>query len=112
MQAARQLGIPRVLPETRHGLIHIDIVLPNNPSPFFQRLNQAMKQGVAMLDKRLVVHHVTTPEEDEAALIRAIGPRRYPRKALIVWRRTHRPCARPCKARGCGVSMWRWSSPG
>jgi LacI family transcriptional regulator len=84
VQAARQLGIPRVLPETRHGLIHIDIVLPDNPSPFFKRLNLAMKRDVAMLDKRLVVHHVTTPEEDETALIRAIGPRRYPRKALIV----------------------------
>jgi LacI family transcriptional regulator len=84
VQAARQLGIPRVLPETRHGLIHVDIVLPDNPSPFFQRLKLAMKRGVAMLDKRLVVHHVTTPEEDEAAFIRAVGPRRYPRKALIV----------------------------
>lgn len=84
VQAARQLGIPRVLPDTRHGLIHIDIVLPDNPSPFFKRLSQAMQRGVAMLDKRLVVHHVTTPEEDEIALVRAIGPRRYPRQALIV----------------------------
>ena len=84
VQAARQLGIPRVLPETRHGLVHIDIVLPNNPSPFFQRLNQAMKRGVAMLDKRVVVHHISTPEEDEEALIRALAPRRYLRKALIV----------------------------
>jgi len=39
---------------------------------------------VAMLDKRLVVHHVRTPEQDETALVRAIGPRRYPRQALIV----------------------------
>ena len=84
VQAARQLGVPRVLPETRHGLVHIDIVLPDNPSPFFQRLNQAMQRGVAMLDKRLVVHRVTTPEDDEAALVRAIGPRRYQRQALIV----------------------------
>lgn len=84
VQAARQLGIPRVLPDTRHGLVHLDIVLPDNPSPFFQRLNQAMLRDVAMLDKRLVVHRVTTPEEDEAALVRAIGPRRYRRQALIV----------------------------
>lgn len=90
VQAARQLGIPRVLPDTQHGLIHIDIVLPDNPSPFFRRLNQAMQRGVAMLDKRLVVHRVTTPEEDddaqaaESALVRAIGPRRYRRQALIV----------------------------
>ena len=84
VQAARQLGIPRVLPETQHGLIHIDIVLPDNPSPFFQRLNRAMRRGAAMLDKRLVVHHVKTPEDDEAALLRAIGSRRYQRQALIV----------------------------
>ncbi|OGB29886.1 MAG: hypothetical protein A3F78_18740 [Burkholderiales bacterium RIFCSPLOWO2_12_FULL_61_40] len=84
VQAARQLGIPRVLPDTRHGLIHMDIVLPDNPSPFFRRLNLAMQRGVAMLDKRLVVHRVTTPEQDEAALLRALAPRRYKRQALIV----------------------------
>lgn len=84
VQAARQLGVPRVLPETRHGLIHIDIVLPDNRTPFFQRLNLALQRGVAMLDKRLVVHRLWTPEPDELALVRAIGPRRYRRQALIV----------------------------
>lgn len=82
--AARQLAVPRLLPDTRHGLIHIDIVLPDNRTPFFLRLNQALHRGVAMLDKRLVVHRIVTPEQDEAALLRAIGPRRYPRQALIV----------------------------
>lgn len=84
VQAARQLGVPRVLPETRHGLIHIDIVLPDSSTPFFQRLNLALQRGVAMLDKRLVVHRLWTPEQDEAALVRSIGPRRYRRQALIV----------------------------
>lgn len=84
VQAARQLGVPRVLPETRHGLQHIDIVLPDNRTPFFQRLNLALQRGIAMLDKRLVVHRLWTPEQDETALVRAIGPRRYRRQALIV----------------------------
>lgn len=84
VQAARQLGVPRVLPETRHGLIHIDIVLPDSRTPFFQRLSLALQRGVAMLDKRLVVHRLWTPEQDEAALVRSIGPRRYRRQALIV----------------------------
>ena len=82
--AARQLGVPRLLPETRHGLIHIDIVLPDNRSPFFQRLNLALQRGVAMLDKRLVVHRLWTPDQDEAALLRAITQRRHQRQALIV----------------------------
>lgn len=84
VEAARQLGVPRLLPDARHGLVHIDIVLPDNRSPFFLRLGQALQRGVAMLDKRLVVHRVWTPDQDEAALLRAIGPRRYPRQALIV----------------------------
>lgn len=84
VQAARQLGVPRVLPETRHGLIHIDILLPDSRTPFFQRLSLALQRGVAMLDKRLVVHRLWTPEQDETALVRSIGPRRYRRQALIV----------------------------
>ena len=84
VQAARQLGVPRVLPETHHGLIHIDILLPDSRTPFFQRLSLALQRGMAMLDKRLVVHRLWTPEQDEAALVRAIGPRRYRRQALIV----------------------------
>lgn len=84
VQAARELGVPRVLPEIRNGLLHVDIVLPDNRSPFFQRLNLALQRGIAMLDKRLVVHRISTPEQDEAALVRAIGPRRYRRQALIV----------------------------
>jgi len=84
VEAARQLGVPRLLPDTRHGLQHIDIVLPDNPSPFFRHLSQALQRGVAMLDRRLVVHRLTTPEDDEAALVRAIAPGRYRRQALIV----------------------------
>jgi LacI family transcriptional regulator len=84
MQAARTLGIPRLLPDTRHGLIHLDIVLPDNPSPFFQRLSTALQRGAAMLGRHWVVHQRRTPERDEAALVRALGPRRYRRQALIV----------------------------
>ncbi|MEJ7136900.1 LacI family DNA-binding transcriptional regulator [Amphibiibacter pelophylacis] len=84
LDAARQLGIPRLLPDPRHGLIHVDIVLPDNRSPFFQRLNQAMQRGTAMLDRRLVVHRISPPEDDEAALLSALAPRRYRRHGLIV----------------------------
>jgi len=82
--AARELAIPRVLPDTRHGLLHIDIVLPDNQTPFFKGLNLAFERAVAMLDKRLVVHRLWTPETDAAALLKALGPRRYRRHGLIV----------------------------
>ena len=82
--AARELGIPRLLPEVDTGLLHVDIVLPDNRSPFFRRLGQAFQRIVAMLDRRLVVHRVSVPDNDEAALLRILAPRRYPRRALIV----------------------------
>ena len=37
-------NVPRVLPETRHGLIHIDILLPDSRTPFFQRLSLALQR--------------------------------------------------------------------
>jgi LacI family transcriptional regulator len=82
--AARALGVPRLLPVVDTGLLHVDIVLPDNRSPFFQRLGQAFQRIIAMLDHRLVVHRVSVPDNDEAALLHVLAARRYPRRALIV----------------------------
>ncbi len=84
LSAARMLGIPRWLPEVDTGMVHVDIVLPDNRSPFFQRLRLAFQRMVAMLDRRLVVHRIAVADNDEAALLRVLAPRRYLRRALIV----------------------------
>ncbi len=82
--AAKELAIPRVLPEMRHGLIHLDILLPSNGSPFFQRLNLALQRAIPLLNKRVVVHRKSFPEQDEAAMIRAVRTCPYPRQGLII----------------------------
>jgi len=82
--AARELAVPRLLPDTRHGLIHIDILLPDNHSPFFRRLRQALQQALLLLDRRVVVHQHTLGEKDEAGMLRALRPRPYLRQGLIV----------------------------
>jgi LacI family transcriptional regulator len=82
--AAKELAIPRVLPEMRHGLIHLDILLPNNASPFFRRLNLALQRAIPLLSKRIVVHRRSFPEKDEAAMIRAVLAPPYPRQGLII----------------------------
>lgn len=82
--AARQLGIPRLLPDTKHGLKRLDIVLPDNTTPFFCRLNLAFQRAVQMLDKRIVVKRLILPEHDEDAIIRAILQPPYKRQGLIV----------------------------
>ncbi|MGS0893579.1 LacI family DNA-binding transcriptional regulator [Burkholderia stagnalis] len=82
--AARQLGVPRQLPEVRHGLIHVDVLLPDTDTPFYRRLQQALQRAVQMLDRRVVVHRASLPAADDARLAALIERPAYRRAALIV----------------------------
>jgi LacI family transcriptional regulator len=82
--AARRLGVGRLLPDTQHGLVHFDILLPRNASPFWRRLNVALDRAVEMLDRRIVVHRVVVREGDDDAVARGIARAPYPRRGLVV----------------------------
>jgi LacI family transcriptional regulator len=82
--AAQKLGVPRILPSVAHELVHLDILLPDNKTPFFQRLRSALARGSSILDKRIVVHRSIVPESDQASLLRAISQPAYRRRGLIV----------------------------
>jgi LacI family transcriptional regulator, galactose operon repressor len=81
--AARRLDVRRVLPDARHGLIHIDVLLSHGDTPFFRRLEAALQRSAQMLDKRIILHRATVPESD-AAVVDAILRSRYKRSGLIV----------------------------
>jgi LacI family transcriptional regulator len=82
--AARELALPRLLPETRHGLVHVDVLLPESDAPFFRRLDQALQRAMQMLDRRVIVHRLALPPADDTAITAAIAQPRYRRAALIV----------------------------
>ena len=82
--AARELAVPRVLPEIRHGLIHVDVLLPDSQAPFFNRLNQALQRAMQMLDRRVVVHRVMVSAVDDDVITAAIAESRRRRAALII----------------------------
>ena len=84
VSAAKQLGVPRVLPQTRHGLIHIDVLLPANNTPFFRRMNLALQRSIGMLDKRVVVHRAFLPEHKNDVIAHAILNPPYRRQGLIL----------------------------
>ncbi len=84
VNAAKQLGVPRVLPQTRHGLIHIDVLLPANHTPFFKRMNLALQRSIGMLDKRVVVHRAFLPEHKNDVIAHAILNPPYRRQGLIL----------------------------
>jgi LacI family transcriptional regulator len=82
--AARRLGVGRLLPDTQHGLIHFDILLPRNASPFWRRLNVALDRATEMLDRRIVVHRIVLREGDDDAVARGITRAPYARHGLVV----------------------------
>ena len=84
LAAAQTLGVPRILPSAAHALMHVDVLLPDNRTPFFLRLRHAMASACGVLDKRMVVHRRVFDEADEAALLRAILQPAYRRRGLIL----------------------------
>lgn len=80
VEAAKRLGVPRLLPDLRHGLTRFDVILPRSPTPFFRRLELAFEQSLQMLDRRIVVHRHQLPEDDDELIARTIlrpPPRRH-----------------------------------
>ena len=84
LAAAKQLGVPRILPPQQHGLIHLDVLLPNNSTPFFCRLNVALQRSIEMLDKRIVVHRSYLAEHKNDVFAGAILRPPYRRQGLIL----------------------------
>jgi LacI family transcriptional regulator len=83
LDAARDLGVRRLLPEPGHALLHLDILLPRNETPFFRRLSAALRDGAAMLDRRVIVHRRTLAEGDVAAMAAAIHSPPHRRAGVI-----------------------------
>lgn len=84
IEAARALGLHRVLPETHRPLAHLDLILPRNDSPFFLRLRAAFRDAIAMLDRDIVVHRHIEAEENTARLVQRIAKASYPRRGMIL----------------------------
>jgi LacI family transcriptional regulator len=82
--AAMRLGVRRVLPEMWHGLRHIDVIMPINSTPMFQRMDYALRRSIQMLDRHIVVHRLTLRREDDVAYAKAISSPPYRRSGLIV----------------------------
>lgn len=82
--AAKALGVPRALPDLRHGLTRIDVVLARSPTPFFRRLELALQRATALLDRRIVVHRHLIDEDDDEHIARVIGRSPQRRDGLVV----------------------------
>ncbi|MBH1460540.1 LacI family DNA-binding transcriptional regulator [Stenotrophomonas sp. GD03993] len=85
IEAAKQLGVPRILPSSTHGLLRFDVVLGyERDNAYYQSLDAAVQRHAELLGTRVVVHrHYWTPDR-EADMLAFIHHPPYPRHGLIV----------------------------
>jgi LacI family transcriptional regulator len=89
--AAKRLGVPRVLPDPRHGLTRLDVILARSPTPYFRRIELALQRSMQMLDRRIVVHRHVLAEDDDAQVAHAIQRPPQRRDGLVIAARDTAP---------------------
>ncbi len=71
IQAARELGLRRVLPTPHARQMRIEVMLARQETPFMRRLTEAMTQVAATLDRSIVILRTMIDMRDPAQ----VGPR-------------------------------------
>ncbi|RWR11986.1 LacI family transcriptional regulator [Sinirhodobacter populi] len=88
LEAARLLGIRRILPEAWHRTRRVEIILPRNrpgnATPFWDRLDQAAQREARLAPAHVAFHRTRIPEGDVEALRQAILHPPVQRDALIL----------------------------
>ncbi|QXI30893.1 LacI family DNA-binding transcriptional regulator [Pseudomonas vanderleydeniana] len=84
LEAARELGLRRVLPSPVHGLLRFDLLMVDSPTDHFQRLTEAFSRQADLLRSRLVLQRQLWAEAHPEQLLELIRNPRTPRQGLIV----------------------------
>jgi len=70
IDAARSLGIPRVLPTVAHGVLRFDVVLGyERDNDYYQNLDAAVQRYARLLGSRIAVHRHHWPYEQEGEML-------------------------------------------
>ncbi len=84
LEAARTLGFGRNLPDLWHSTRRIEVILPRNPTPFWQSLDRAFVRHGATLPRHYILQRTHLRENDLGLWKRAILNPPAPRTALII----------------------------
>lgn len=84
LNAARVLGLKRLLPSPVHGLLRIDLIMVDSATDHFRRLASAFSRQAQLLRSRLVLQRQTWHEGSPEQLLDLIRQPRTPRHGLIV----------------------------
>jgi LacI family transcriptional regulator len=84
LAAARQLGVPRILPSPSHGLLHFDVVLVQSDTDHFRRLKQAITSYAQLIGPRVSVHRMSWPERQQQQMLDYLLRPPHPRHGLVI----------------------------
>lgn len=84
IEAARRLGVRRVLPDPGHGLLRFDLVLARSGTHYFRQLQQSFAEAARILDARIVMQRSFWDERDDERLAGFLARPALPRHGLIV----------------------------
>ena len=85
IEAARTLGIPRVLPSVAHGVLRFDVVLGyERDNDYYRNLDAAVQRYAQLLGSRIAVHRYHWPYEREADMLAFIQRPPYKRHGLLI----------------------------
>lgn len=84
LNAARTLGLRRLLPSPVHGLLRFDVLIVDSHTEHYQRLNEAFKRQAKLFKTRLVLQHQAWSDRQPQELIDFINRPRTSRQGLIV----------------------------
>ncbi|MFJ2426716.1 LacI family DNA-binding transcriptional regulator [Pseudomonas sp. NPDC087804] len=84
LEAARTLGLKRLLPSPLHGLLRFDLLIVDSHTDHFQKLSNAFSRQAQIHRSRLVIQRLTWCENKPDQLLDFIANPKTPRQGLIV----------------------------
>ncbi len=73
LEAARALGLKRLLPDSHRRLIRIDVVLARPELPLIARLGYEFRRLASSLDRSVMIHRTVLEDERPETLARALA---------------------------------------
>ncbi len=87
LQAARELGLKRLLPLSHHRMIRVNVILARPELPLIHRMGIEFRRMAQRIDRSVVIHHTILEDELPATIAKALLL--SPCDAAIVYAQDH-----------------------
>ncbi len=87
LDAARTLGLKRILPSAHHRIVRLNVILARPELPLIQRMGFEFRRLAQRMQHSLAIHRTVLEDEDPATIVAALHRGEY--DAVIVYAQDH-----------------------